>query len=367
MGFMFLQVEKNFQETATSFLPSPTREFQEGDTHVFIYTVKNSDETYFSHPELYKILCEARKSYWRYGDVPLIDKYDAKSSIYLTRVIYPSIQGGAHCFLEEWTSMRFIPASGVPFSTEDLESCIYQGQTLSTHLKKTLFQNHDSAWERLITISRICRIRPHIFTKNFRFDHQALPQKNKFTAKSFVAMVQLFLDQSVEKGKNYEWFTALAKEELFTKVLHLNLEEKNFRFPFFQAAKVLGIPPARTIRINRSVLSYRYPGYFLHVEELLLLFEKLIDLKRIKDSFLCHLLGITEPFSDFRKKYKELPTMDLVKILQGISSLLLTEGWIENSSLHASQLRSLCDLCVSDAIQLYLSPTFLWQHSPYEW
>ena len=367
MGFMFLQVENNFQETATSLLPSPTREFQEGDTHVFIYTVKSSDEKIFFHPELYKILCEARKSYWRYGDVPLIDKYDAKSFIYLTRVVYPSVQGGAHCFLEEWTSMRFIPAAGVPFSTEDLESCVYQGETLSTKIKKTLFQNQDTAFDRLITISRICRIRPHVFTKNFRFDHQALPQKNKYTALSFVAMVQLFLDQSIEAGKNYEWFTALAKEELFTKVLHLNREEKDVRFPFFRASEVLKIPPARTIRVNRSLLSYRYPGYFLDVEELFLLFEKLIDLKRMKDSSLCHFLGIKEPFSDFRKKYKELPSADFVKILQGISNLLLTEGWIENSSLHASQLRSLCDLCVSDAIQLYLSPTFLWQHSPYEW
>lgn len=353
--------ETTFLRGANLMLPSPEREYQFGDARFFVYKVKDKSETNFSNRELHTLLLEARKSYLRYGNVALTDAYDEKSSIYLTRVVYPYTVDTVSFPLEEWISVRFVPASGNPVSTEDLDVCVYKNKPLSQSIHQNLLPTKSEPLSHLVTISRICRIAPRVPMQDVFFSGTFLPQKNSYTALAFAAMNQLFLEESDEQGDEYKYFTALAKQELFQKVLHLETNTTKVFFPFESATTVLGLKPDERVRMNRNLLSYRHPGYFLHLEEMIKLLEKLIDLGRLSEKSWQQFFQTTLCFQEFKEKFYQLPYQEFVPLVAGLSNLLLADGWIPGSRMHGTELRSLVDLCVSDAVQLYLAPAHLWK------
>lgn len=351
-----------FLRGALVTLPTPVREYQFGDVHFFVYKVKDKNERIFPNESLFRVLEEARRSYLRYGQVPLTDNYDEKSSIYLTRVVYPHMVDNVVFPLEEWVSVRFVPASGNPFLSEDLDACVYQNQPLTLSLRKTLFQNRVDPLKHLVTISRICRIAPRVPTENVFFTGAFIPQKNTYTALAFSAMNKVFLEECEKDGDEIDFFTALAKEELFQKVLHFESNEKKAIFPFLSAEEILNPDKKHRIRINRNLLSYKHPGYFLNLEELLELFAKLIQFGRFTEKSWQQHVKTPLSFQEFQEQYKVLSYHEFLETLDGLSELLLAPSWIENSRMHGTELRSLVDICVSDAVKLYMSPKDSWKN-----
>jgi len=362
-----LQLQGNLHTATDLSLPTPACEYHQNDTHIFVYKLKDSQEKDFKNNHLSSLLCEARKSYLRYGDVPLIDRYDAKSTVYLARAMYPLVHKSISCYVEEWTSLRFIPAAGAPFSTEDLEAFIYKGKSLSERMKTILFQDHPQAFEQIVTVSRICRIPPRVSEDRFYSSHDFLPKKNKYTSLCFLLMNHTFFEECERQGKEYTWLTALAKEELFQKILYWEKGNTKFVFPFTQARQVLQIPPEDSIQVNRSLLSYQFPGYFLNVQELFSFFEKLLEQERITETTLQHYFSISLPVKEALRCFSKLSEEEYLRVLRGMSVLLQSDGWVPGSLLHASELRSLCDIFVSDAIHLYLSSIPVWKKQIYEW
>lgn len=352
---------KTFLRGANLTLPSPAREYQFGDARFFVYKVKDKSERNFPQKELHTLLLEARKTYLRYGDVALTDSYDEKSSIYLTRIVYHYQVDNVSIPLEEWVSVRFVPASGDPISTEDLDACVYNNRPLSESLHKMLLSDKPEPLKHLVTISRICRIVPRVPVDNVFFSGNFLPQKNKYTALAFTAMNEVFLEESKNRGEEYHYFTALAKPELFEKVLHFQTNTTKVYFPFSPASEILQLKNDERLRIHRSLLSYRHPGYFLHLEEMIALLEKLIELGRLTENSWQHYFQTKMCFAEFRQKHEESPYHEFLPFIQGLSKLLLTPGWIEGSRMHGTELRSLVDLCVSDAVQLYIAPASKWK------
>lgn len=345
----------------TLSLPAPQKEYTFGDAHFFLYKVKDSSQKNFPEPALYELLCEARRSYLRYGNVALTDEYDQKSSIYITRVVYPHQVDNVTFFLEEWVSVRFVPAAGNPVSTEDLDACIFQNKTISKYFENDLFQTESNPLKNFTTISRICRIAPRVPAEDLFFAGTFLPQKNSHTALAFTLMNEAFLCELSQKGEEPRYLTAFAREELFEKVLHFPTHTTRLFFPLYFAEKVLDLKQDEHIRVNHSLLSYKHPGYFLNLQELMLLFEKLIQFGRLSERSLQKHFETNICFQELQEKHKKLSYQEFLPYVEGLSRFLLTDGWIEGSRMHGTELRSLIDLCVRDAVHLYMSPISLWK------
>lgn len=350
-NFQFHSHQTFFGDVAIN-LPHPQAEYHVDDTRFFIYKAKSSEEKEFLDDSLRHMVLSARQSYLRYGKVPLLDSYDDKSSIYLARVVY-SYQGEEGTFpVEEWLSVRFVRASGVPEFTEDIKVGLYQNKPLAFWLQKKLLNDDPNALEKIMTVSRLCRIPPR-GVKGQGSPLSVPVQKNNFTALSFLFMMRIFLEENTKRGKLFEWYTALAKPELFQKVLAVS--HSNIQLPFFSATKVLGIPEGEHVRVDRSLLSYQYPGYFLQLDELFSLLQKLIDMRRMTENTLHTYIGNTGYFQDFVELFHKMPYQEFLPLVSGLHRLFLGDGWLEGSRMHKTELRSLTDLCVSDAVGVYLS------------
>ncbi len=359
--------KKVFSDTFDDDLQLPLREHRFGDVAVSVYKVKDHEDADFLHTVLLRILKKARGSYARYGQVPPVDSFDAKASIYLARTKYSFVSGGQSATVEEWCSVRFIPASGEPFSTEDLEACVYQGTSMSFKIQEILFQNHAEALDRLVTVSRICRITPKIFEeKKMKTVGLKIPKKNTHTGLSLFLMSKAFLEESKIKNKKYDWFTALATPELFEKVLRFSWKGKDVHFPFLPADDVLPLPSDEKIRMDRPFLSYKYPGYFLHRQDLFSFFSELISLGKITEEIFQKISGLAWVSLAHLKNHESLTKKERLQILQGFSKIFLHEGWIEEGKTHSDEIRMMCEKKVKDAVRLYLSSIEQWKKHFYE-
>lgn len=333
-------------------LPQPEHEYRIHDAHFFVYKVKDSRQNFFPDTNLQTIVKESRKSYLRYGDIPLLDQYDLKSSLYLTRVVYPQNIEGISVLVEEWVSVRFVPTSGTPNSTEDLDACIYRGKPLSTTVTEL---------STSISISRICRVPPKVAPGQDHFSGIFLPHKNKYTSLAFVFMNHQFLQEKKDQDTYQLWFTALAKPELFSNVLSLADEQKSFHFPFTPVLQKLISSHLNQFRIQRTVLSYRHPGYFLDLYTLLRLFRKLIDFGRLSEKTWQKYFHTSLGIAEFQENFDHYSYQDMLPHFLGLAELLLSPGWIENSRMHGTELRSLVDICVPDAVELSVCPYDKWK------
>ncbi len=363
-----IKSQKGALSTKSDVLPFPIREHVFGDIHISIFKVKDREDIDFSDFSLLKMLHKARGSYARYGQVPLVDDFDTKASVYLTRTIYPfSADSGSSILLEEWSSVRFIPASGKPFSTEDLECSVYQGMSMSIKIQELLFNNHPEALDKVVTLSRVCRITPQVFGPNTLIPHtHKVPEKNMHTGLSVFLMSKIFLEESASKGKTYEWITALSKPDFFEKVLCFPWKGKEMRFPFLNAEHVMAPDSQEKIHIDRSLLSYKYPGYFLDLKDLFSFFSEMLISGRMHHDTLKKFAEFPTLSISHLQDHEDLDQKDRLKILEAFSKILLSEGWIDHGKIHADEIRKLCHEKVKDAIQLYFSSISEWKKHFYD-
>jgi hypothetical protein len=165
-------------------LPTPIKTELLAGAKLSVYLAKDFFKSEWSSKKALKILKQARRSYLRYGNVPLLDKYDRKSLIYLVRAEYKVKIDKKTLPVEEWLSVRFVPGYGKPLLTEDFAHCIANNKPLKYLFKKKLFPETKNFSRHIATLSRLCKIPPKILDSNWS---QTIPglKKNKYTLHSF--------------------------------------------------------------------------------------------------------------------------------------------------------------------------------------
>jgi hypothetical protein len=228
------------------------------------------------------LLKKARKTFSMHGNVPPIDAYDAKSSIFLVAITYNLNYQDKIIPTKEWLSIRFIPFSGNPIGDENIDLYLPSGiEVADFHCLEQLTWNDSNhtksskclSTQRLYTISRLCAIRPQplisISKQEFK---QALAtlrpsNKNKFTGLAFAAGCHAFL----ETLKNLNIKDAVLATQMHDSLYNqLNLYPEKSPLNLLSASEFLD-HPAKQIHINRSRYqnyAYRYASYFLNSSQL---------------------------------------------------------------------------------------------------
>src|SRR5438552_1669450 len=85
-------------------LPKPDSVYSGSGAEFQVYKAKDWAKPKWKSSALKQLLLYSRKTYLRYGDRALLDKYDAKASIYLVKVSYMA-EGVA---IDEWLSVRMV-------------------------------------------------------------------------------------------------------------------------------------------------------------------------------------------------------------------------------------------------------------------
>lgn len=342
----------------SSELGIPSLEYVADGILIHIYRAKRLHEpTWFSATLKNHVLC-ARESYMRYGFVPREDEYDAKSAIYLARVVYIDQPKDIHP-VEEWISMRFVPADGFPRYSEDLTFCLCGKQELSNWLLKSHHNKNKDITKHIVTMSRICGIPPRPLSHSMQLNANTcsfIPEKFKHTGISFAFMNKQFFNDCTSDARDYQYITGLFHDGLIERALTVTTARGKKVPAFTLAHDILGIQEASQIKLNRSLsFAYEFPAYFLKADELYALFLKLLSRKIISISTFAHYLHT----SDHPENWMD--SLDTFKrILPEMGKLLTTNGKLHESKITGITLRSMIDASVDDGPKLRLMKSGPW-------
>ena len=134
-------------------LREPVASFKNKEAVFDVFRATDLYQNKWNKKSFFEIVCECRRAYQRYGDVPLIDEYDKKSIIYLCRSRFLlKISGVKRKIpMEEWLSIRFIPADESPESTEDLDQYTYKNKDIGYWVYKKLFYNDHDFLQKIVS------------------------------------------------------------------------------------------------------------------------------------------------------------------------------------------------------------------------
>ena len=351
----FHQSDKNIYGRKIShlvkMLPDPVYAVASGDIHFEVYRVKGFSPRW-GNPLLRALLKCARESYRCYGHVPLFNAYDKKSYVYLARSRYPVFlpRVSKRYAAEEWLSMKFVPGSGSPEGTEDLYQCMYRKKPLAGAVQKILFNGDPEYVKKIISMSHVCKIAPYFSSE---YDAQnppfSLPSRLAYTASLFALIHEQFIKDMGRDNYMFEYITGLFHDELINKALTIKTD-KNTSLPYFSYAyKVLGFENPAMIRLDRKYFAYAFPLYFLNTEELISLFEHLMNNGTLTQKTLALYTGARENFKNVMRD-----NALLMVFLKHTGQLLTVQGKIAGSPLTGNKLRALVDRRVSDALDLHL-------------
>ena len=307
-----------------------------------VYRAKEPFTAVWASQALNAIVGIARQSFWRYGDVPLFDEYDRKALVYAIRAAYPRDPDGHLC--EEWISVRFIPAYGEPVSTEDLENLHWRGQTLRSLLTDHFTGSEDSAMKSVVTISRLSAVSPYASSSGVVFETEG---KLRYTALALTAALQTFFTIDAGRFPEFKFLTALFRPEI-TEKLRLGaaaVAEERLEFP--TAHETLGLDPAEPMRINRSLLAYRFPGYFLSLPDLLRFLEDLSLSGRLPEPVIDSISHLGYPLEEL-KKACAVSASSVLYATRGLGRLLTWQGPIPGANLTGEELRDMLAATVGD-------------------
>lgn len=345
-------------ETAYQSL-TPLKEYETDDVAISVFKVKGTAERSFPHPHLHYLLTKARESYRRYGDVPTTDAYDTKAAVYLARATYP-VEEKKEGYIEEWLSVRFIPAGGEPVSTEDLDACLYRERPIREWIAERLFPERPDFLRHIVTISRVCHIPPVFLFAEEQASDIVLSQRNRYTGICFALMNQVFFEESDRAGHRYEYVTSMSHPELIAKLFQFKTAQGMMSLPFRKAKELLGIGDNEPVGINRTLLSYQYPGHFLNLHELFSLLQQLVaEGKIVEQQFMRHFREYTS-LPLFMRQHRFLSFGELTEGIKYIASALSSKDSIPEFHLSGEELRRLVDKQVSDAVELYLMKKDEW-------
>lgn len=252
-------------------LPKPVAQHRIQGAVFRIYCLKKMHcHSYFNNA-LYRLMLTARRSYYRYGDVPLSDAYDKKASIYLVRVTYEAHK------IEEWLCARFVPGDGEPFGIDDFELYLHKKKLLEPMVEDLIFQG-------LFSISRLCGIPSYLRfvsdEKRFSAHHIA---DLKYTPIAFALMNKKVLADCRKFGFGCDYVVAQIPDALVEGFLTLKIGKQKFKPNFVPAYKHLRVAD-KDIKLARVSYIYRYPLYFLKTSKVIALLKMLIKKNILSDA-----------------------------------------------------------------------------------
>lgn len=332
----------------SALMPAPHRQYTIDNVSYDVFCVKRAHD--ITRDEIaWRFVLEARHSYLRYGDVPLSDNYDPKSVVYLVRAKYVHVEQAVQIPVEEWLSVRFVPSDGLPQLSEDLQTCTVDGESLGRVLGTKLAKKDAVA----VSISRLCAIRPYStggLQQNF--PHQL------HAGISFALANKAFIEDHIGVSQSVALFTMMSCTSLVEKVLCFESSEKTIYLRPHLVQELLG--EGAQITLNRNVLSYKYPRYFLANDSLLALISHLVDhgvlSRETIETYLQvslspeQLMALIQTDKSFARA-----------LLTDLGSLFTCTGRVAGTSITGDQLRSLIDQYVPDLPQVYAMPTALWK------
>lgn len=315
----------------------PLRVYKIGEAVFQIYQAKNLYHSVWNSGVLKKIVKTARRSYLRYGRILLTDAYDKNAAIYLCRTSYGN--------LEEWLCLRFVPGGTGRHLLEDLNQYVYDGKSIAEVIANKLTLTKNGLATKLVAISRLCGIMPY-YRVNIADKDVVSPVSMKYTAQAFALINKDFFSE-----ERFTYLVGVFRPEVLKKVLHFS-SGLNFVFP--DVCKILKCKPAQ-VRLDRNWLAYRFPGYFLNAEQLIKLLQRLIKEKKLNITFIKKYAKNFAPEIDHSKNYT-----GILKMISGISAVLLWKGKIPGSAISGEELRRLADRLVADGPKLKIIAVSSW-------
>ncbi len=277
----------------------------------------------WKNKNLQKKVLACRKAYLRYGKVPLLDKFDKKSDVYLIEC--SAKQNGFK--KPEYFSIRFVHAGKKnPYATEDFLHFGHKNISLESILKK-----HKIKLLSLVTISKFCR-------------QKTKPTNLKFTKLAFCLANKFFLETRPE----IKYLTGLFRNEVINKSLTKN------SLPEFTKANTIF---RSNLKINRSVSAYKFPGYFLNLPNLKLAIKNLENSRQISKPTLNFYLGKQLAAKILSTGNLKIPETKL------LPKLLLTSGHLKHSQISGERLREILNTEVNDGPDFYFLHKEPWLNS----
>lgn len=326
-----------------------------------IYRAKSLHSSEWKSPQLKQYLMHARQSYLRYGHVPLIDDFDAKSEVYITRATYSIKDDHLSYSVEEWLSMRFVPSDGNPRYTEDLSYSLCEDKPLIQWLSESNFGKRKDSAQHMIAISRICSIPPRKIPGYKYKKYVFFPKKLGYTAISFALMNKVFLDNLSSSSKYYGHMTGIFRDEFIDKVLTVGTPKGEIVPDFTFGYKLLGLNNIRMIRLDRSaplLYPYHFPKYFFHIKQLHEVFCGLYANGSITQKTFIHYMG-TEAHPD-----GWISDLDhFKKISSKLDNILTVIGPLYGASITGEEVRFMFDRKVDDGPRLRIMQIDAWRNS----
>jgi hypothetical protein len=319
---------------------NPFKIYKIKDVSFLIYKAKNLYSPKWNSHVLKQITQEARKSFLRYGPMPLINEYDKNAEVYLCRAVDKTN--------EEWLSLRFVPGKDGAVLVEDLLQYNYKNIPISNLIADKLF-GEKNFHSKMVSISRICGIYPYVREVE-KTNRAKFFTSLKYVARSFGLINKVFFSQH-----DFVYLTATVRKELLKKVLRFN-NKISLYLP--DAHKIIGCASS-DVRLNRSLLAYRFPGYFLDILQLINLLERLIKEGKLSLDSVKAFIKFYKP--NFKKKLKEKKYIEVLKEIKGLEKLLLLSGIIPKAKITGEELRGLIAKHVSDGPILKIIPVSKWK------
>ncbi len=337
---------------------SPVAEYTVNGVLFQVYRAKKLHTSKWSSVALKSFVMRARKSYMRYGPIELEDMYDVKSAIYLTRAVYTQTRSSNLYAIEEWLSMRFVPADGLPQYTEDLFFCLCDNTILVDWLLASNFNVTGDITKNIVTMSRICNIPPYVVSGSTTHNHSiVIPEKLKYTGISFALMNKQFLDDCRSKSKRYTYITGLFHDKLVDNILTITTKN-GIKIPFLQPAyNLLGLKDQSRIKLNRSLsFIYKFSGYFLKTKQLYDLLANLVREGSLTAKTLTHYIQDIEHIEQYMSNINSFK-----RISPKIGALLTAQGPLYGAKLTGEELRRSIDKKVDDGPTLRMIKSSEWQ------
>ena len=331
----------------------PISSWKGGGTVFKIYRGKNLYESQWRNKAIKDLIYSARQmSNLPYGR-PLMDKYDAKSALYIGSATYPLLIGSEYFFVEEWLSVRLVPGNGDPRGTGELEIYTCQGESVENIVKDRFFQGNDDFLNFIVASNRMCGCRPYLKNRldEGRITADFLPVKIKHTAILYALINKHFVEDYLVHF-NSKYITGVIIDQLVDRSLTINIGLNRYGVNFTYAHEVLGVAPDE-IRLDRSInghYTYRYPAYFLNIRQLVGWLDDLVKKGILTTDSIDHYLKTKLHISEINKQ----PYLHL-DCFKNLHRLFLAEGKIFGSELTGAELRSLADAEVEDGPKLRIT------------
>jgi hypothetical protein len=263
-----LREQSSFRHIEATETASIRREY-DGVT-LAVYLAKAPGRRWVSST-LRDLVAQARSSYqMMYGShVTIFDEYDEKSWIYAAIATY-ECRGST---FDEVLTLRFVPTSGLPFGSDDLNCYMHKG--LPEQDLPTLLAGGTSKLRTAHTLrgcysqGRMGAIRPSTQAGD------KLPG-NRYVGLAWCSMLECFLEASEQTSYKCTILTSQTTEHL--RVL-------GAKIPTQPCDEFLGYEP-RSIILNRKAtrvreLCYGVPTYFLNLKDVGALLSRLISEGRL--------------------------------------------------------------------------------------